>query len=54
MENDKNEHDERRAVTDTVYCKFCGEPTLAAYAHLHEGECVGDECCWDERLRSTE
>lgn len=37
-----------------VRCKFCGKPSPKATAHRHDGEWVGDECCWDERLRSTE
>jgi hypothetical protein len=41
-------------VDETVTCKLCKRPTLAATAHLHEGEYVGDDCCWDERLRGSE
>lgn len=37
-----------------VTCKFCGKPAEASTAHLHDGQYVGDECCWDERLRTTE
>jgi len=39
---------------DYVTCKFCRKRVPAATAHLHWGEWVGDECCWDERLKSTE
>jgi hypothetical protein len=39
---------------DTVQCKFCGADVLQAEAHRHQGEWVGDDCCWDERLRTTE
>lgn len=39
---------------DTVECKFCHKDVPAKTAHLHEDEWVGDDCCWDERLRSTE
>jgi hypothetical protein len=39
---------------ETVTCKFCHKQTRADTAHLHQGAWVGDECCWDERLRSTE
>lgn len=35
-------------------CKMCGKPCKASDAHLHQGSFIGDECCWDERLRSTE
>jgi len=38
----------------TVICKLCKKTVPAATAHLHQGEYIGDECCWDERLRSTE
>lgn len=38
----------------TVVCKFCRKETDPYTAHLHQEEWVGDECCWDERLRSTE
>lgn len=37
-----------------VRCKFCGRLVPGRTAHLHQGGWVGDECCWDERLRSTE
>ena len=37
-----------------VECKFCERGVNAQTAHMHQGEYVGDECCWDERLRSTE
>jgi formylmethanofuran dehydrogenase subunit E len=36
-----------------VVCSLCGNPTLADTAHLHQGKLIG-ECCWDERLRTTE
>jgi hypothetical protein len=39
--------------TRTVYCKFCHEAVSEVGAHRHDGGWVGD-CCWDERLRSTE
>jgi len=38
----------------TVRCKICGKPCDAETAHRHQGEYVGDECCWDERLRAAE
>jgi len=41
-------------IEDTVTCKFCHEQTPSDTAHLHDGGWVGDQCCWDERLRSTE
>jgi hypothetical protein len=45
---------DEECVEDTVTCKFCGEDVPADTAHLHDGSWVGDECCWDERLKSTE
>lgn len=33
-----------------VTCKFCDRAVPVVTAHLHQGEWVGDECCWDERL----
>lgn len=38
----------------TVMCKFCHQQVPMYSAHLHDGGYVGDECCWDERLRSSE
>lgn len=40
--------------TPTVCCKFCHKQTSETTAHLHDGGWVGDDCCWDERLRSSE
>jgi len=37
-----------------VTCKLCGFACARATAHMHQGDYVGDECCWDERLRATE
>jgi hypothetical protein len=39
---------------EVVECKLCERAALAATAHRHENGWVGDRCCWDERLRSTE
>jgi transcription elongation factor Elf1 len=38
----------------TINCSLCGEPCSAKLAHVHQGKFVGDECCWDERLRGSE
>jgi len=35
-------------------CALCSEPIDLNTAHRHEGKLIGDECCWDERLRATE
>jgi len=39
---------------DTVQCKFCKKQVPRDTAHSHGPDWVGDECCWDERLRSSE
>jgi hypothetical protein len=39
---------------DTVTCVLCGNDAAAEAAHLHQGQWIGDDCCWDERLKSTE
>lgn len=39
---------------ETVKCRYCGEQVPVATAHQHDGDWIGDECCWDERLRSSE
>jgi hypothetical protein len=38
---------------DCVQCIFCEKQVEARTAHLHRGKYVGD-CCWDERLRTSE
>lgn len=37
-----------------VRCCHCGKLTDAKTAHRHQGKWIGDSCCWDERLRSSE
>lgn len=49
-----NEFDDDEDELPTVACKFCEKRVPAATAHLHQGSWVGDECCWDERLKMTE
>lgn len=39
---------------ESVNCKFCHKSVPIKTAHLHDGGYVGDDCCWDERLRSSE
>lgn len=39
---------------DTVECSLCGRQVPSGTAHLHQDEYIGEECCWDERLRSSE
>jgi hypothetical protein len=42
-----------RLCKRTVTCKLCHQEVPSHTAHLHQDGWVGD-CCWDERLRSTE
>jgi len=44
---------EKLSIEELITCKLCGERAPLESAHFHESEWVGDECCWDERLRST-
>lgn len=37
-----------------VECSICRERVPEKTAHNHQGEWIGDDCCWDERLRSSE
>lgn len=37
-----------------VTCCVCKHECFVNTAHLHQGEYIGDECCWDERLKSSE
>ena len=39
---------------ETVECSLCGKQTPADTAHLHQGKWIGDDCCWDDRLKSSE
>jgi hypothetical protein len=45
---------ENQMLEEAVSCKFCKKLVGVRSAHVHQGEYVGDDCCWDERLRSTE
>jgi len=38
----------------TATCSLCGKPCAAMEAHLHQGKLIGDECCWDDRLKASE
>jgi len=42
-----------RAV-EFIPCSICHRQTNAKMAHRHQGEWIGDDCCWDERLRGSE
>jgi len=37
-----------------VRCKLCKNLVPRETAHRHQGKWIGDDCCWDERLRTTE
>lgn len=37
-----------------VSCQFCHNDVPSTTAHRHGKGWVGDECCWDEKLRTTE
>jgi hypothetical protein len=39
---------------ETVTCRYCNCEVPAVTAHLHQGDWICDEECWDERLRSSE
>jgi hypothetical protein len=39
---------------ELVLCRFCQRPVPARTAHRYQYGWVGDDCCWDERLRSSE
>jgi len=45
---------EENELPEAVICKICGKLTPGHTAHRHQGHLIGDECCWDERLRASE
>ena len=47
-------HPEQYVEVKTVACSLCHELCEASKAHRHQDGWVGDECCWDERLKCTE
>lgn len=55
---DKVREHARRVLIDLhielVDCRFCHQPTPAHTAHSYQGGWVGDDCCWEERLRSSQ
>jgi len=48
----------RRRVTKQelpeCICSICHAPCNPVTAHLHQGEYIGDECCWDDRMKASE
>jgi hypothetical protein len=41
------------SVSDKPRCSLCGKEISPKTAHVHHDRLIGDECCWDERLRMT-
>ena len=39
---------------DEVRCSICKRWCSALKVHRHQDDFIGDECCWDERLRASE
>lgn len=42
------------AEAKRIRCLLCGKLASRKTAHRFQGNYVGDECCWEERLRATE
>lgn len=40
-------------VPQVIPCSLCGRLGKGTMVHLHKGRYIGD-CCWDERLRTTQ
>jgi hypothetical protein len=38
----------------TVRCRVCESNVPEITAHLHQGQWIGDVCCWTEQLRGSE
>ena len=38
----------------TLPCSVCRRQCNAGRAHRHQKDYIGDECCWDERLKASE
>jgi hypothetical protein len=51
---DSYEFDNVEVITPETTCSICGKPCDGNKAHLHQGAYIGDECCWDDRLKSSE
>ena len=46
--------EEDRCATPQVECALCHLPCLAEAAHLHQGNWICHERCWDDRLKASE
>lgn len=42
-----------RGKAETVPCSLCGRQRSIMRVHLHRGTYIGN-CCWDDRLKTTE
>ncbi|WP_218253554.1 hypothetical protein, partial [Candidatus Magnetobacterium casense] len=51
---DENSLKDLNDPANTVVCHLCGKRVPSKTAHLHQERWIGDACCWDERLRSSE
>jgi hypothetical protein len=45
---------EFRGEAHDVECSVCGKPCDFRTAHLHTNKFIGADCCWDDRLKSSE
>ena len=50
----EGEEEIRKKLELGVQCSVCKQWVDPKKAHRHQGGWIGDECCWDERLRSSE
>ena len=37
-----------------IECSLCGCLCDREKSHLHQGGIIGDNCCWDDRLKASE
>ena len=47
-------YEEWQDLFPTTVCRLCDKKVFLQTAHWHQGSYIGDECCWDKRLRSAE
>lgn len=41
-------------ILNLTECSICHSAIRIKDAHLHQGKLIGDECCWDDRLKASE
>lgn len=46
--------DEVQEKSSLVICSLCKNFCEVGTAHLHQDEYIGNDCCWDERLKASE